>query len=225
MSESNGMLRIGDEAPNFTAVTTHSPEFGFSAWQEQEWVVLFSHPGDFTPVCTTELIEFAHQYDRFRRRAVKLVGLSVDSVYAHLAWLQNIKEKMGITIPYPIIADADMKVSRLYGMLAPGVSTTATVRAIFVIDPKRTIRAIIYYPMNIGRNVDEIYRLVVALQTADRFGCAIPVNWQEGEKVVVPPPKTIVEIDERLKQSGNEVKDFYLIFKDVPSQRTPSESP
>lgn len=228
MSEQQGLLRIGDEAPNFTAVTTQSSEFEFSAWQEQEWVVFFSHPGDFTPVCATELIEFARQYDRFRQKAVKLIGLSVDSIHAHLAWLERIKEKMGVAIPYPIIADADMTVSRLYGMLHPGAATTATVRAVFVIDPKRIIRALVYYPMNVGRNVDEIYRLVVALQTADHLVCATPVNWQEGEKVLLPPPRTVAEAEERLRQSGNEAKDFYLVFKDLRAtkrEETETSSP
>ena len=215
MTEAVGLPRIGDSASDFMAVTTHIPEFNFSAWQEQDWVVLFSHPADFTPVCTTELMEFARQHDRFRQRAVKLIGISVDSIHSHLAWLQNMKDKMGVTIPYPMIADIDMKISNLYGMIHPGASTTATVRAVFIIDPKRIIRALIYYPMNAGRNVEEIFRLVTALQTADRFSCATPVNWHEGDKVLMPPPKTVKDVEDRLSQPNEENSDFYLRLKDV----------
>jgi peroxiredoxin (alkyl hydroperoxide reductase subunit C) len=176
MGDTTGLPRIGDPAPDFKAVTTQSGDLSFSEWQGQEWVVLFSHPADFTPVCTTELVEFARQYDRFKARGVKLIGVSVDSIHSHLAWLQNMKEKMGVSIPYPIVADIDMKVSQLYGMIHPGASATATVRAVFVIDPKRAIRALIYYPMNAGRNVEEVLRLVTALQTADKHACATPVK-------------------------------------------------
>lgn len=217
MADTISLPRIGDPAPDFKAVTTQAGEFSFSEWQGQDWVVLFSHPADFTPVCTTELIEFACQYDKFMARGVKLIGISVDSIHSHLAWLQNMKEKMGVTIPYPMIADIDMKVSQLYGMIHPGASATATVRAVFVIDPKRIIRALIYYPMNAGRNVDEVLRLVTALQTADKHACATPVNWREGDKVVVPPPKTVADVEERLSHSKDrEIKDFYLSLKELP---------
>jgi peroxiredoxin 2/4 len=216
MGDTTSLPRIGDPAPDFKAVTTQSGDLSFSEWQGQDWVVLFSHPADFTPVCTTELVEFARQYDRFKARGVKLIGVSVDSIHSHLAWLQNIKEKMGVSIPYPIVADIDMKVSQLYGMIHPGASATATVRAVFVIDPKRVIRALIYYPMNAGRNVEEVLRLVTALQTADRHACATPVNWREGEKVVVPPPKTVADVDERLSHKDREIRDFYLSLKELP---------
>lgn len=216
MGEMVGLPRIGDRAPEFRAVTTMSGDLSFSEWQGQEWVVLFSHPADFTPVCTTELIEFARQYERFRAKGVKLIGISVDSIHSHLAWIQNMKEKMGATIPYPMIADVGMKISSLYGMIHPGASTTATVRAVFIIDPKRTIRALIYYPMNAGRNVDEVLRLVTALQTADKHDCATPVNWQEGDKVVIPPPKTVADVEERLSHSDREIRDFYLSLKELP---------
>jgi peroxiredoxin (alkyl hydroperoxide reductase subunit C) len=216
MTEESSLPRIGDTAPDFQAVTTQSGEFHFSEWQGQSWVVLFSHPADFTPVCATELMEFARQHETFKARGVKLIGISVDSIHSHLAWLQNMKEKMGVAIPYPMIADLDMKVSRLYGMIHPGASATATVRAVFVIDPKRTVRALVYYPMNAGRNVDEIIRLVTALQTADKHVCATPVNWREGDKVVVPPPKTVADVEERLSHQDREIKDFYLSLKDLP---------
>ena len=215
MAELRGLPRIGDSAPDFEAVTTQVSNFNFSAWQEQDWVVLFSHPADFTPVCTTEIMEFARQHDRFRKKSIKLIGVSVDSIHSHLAWLQNMKEKMGVNIPFPMIADLDMKVSHLYGMIHPGASSTATVRAVFVIDPKRTIRALIYYPMNAGRNVEEVLRLVIALQTADRFSCATPVNWKEGEKVLAPPPKTVKDVEERLSQPDQESLDFYLTMKEI----------
>jgi peroxiredoxin (alkyl hydroperoxide reductase subunit C) len=140
----------------------------------------------------------------------------VDSIHAHLAWLQNMKEKMGVTIPYPMIADTDMKVSSLYGMLHPGASTTATVRAVFVIDSKRVIRALIYYPMNAGRNVEEVLRLVAALQTADKHNCGTPANWQEGDKVLLPPPRTVADVEARLAQTDGESKDFYLSLKELP---------
>lgn len=211
------MPRIGDPAPDFTAVTTESAAMRFSEWQGKDnWVILFSHPADFTPVCTTELTEFARRSGEFTARNVKLIGLSIDSIHSHLAWLQNMKEKMGADIPYPMIADIDMKVAALYGMLHPGASATATVRAVFLIDPKRTIRAIVYYPMNVGRNVDEILRLCMALQTADTHACATPVNWRPGDKVVVPPPKTVADVAERLSHVGGdrEVKDFYLSLRD-----------
>ena len=215
MAEIRGLPRIGDSAPDFEAMTTEVSEFNFSAWQEQDWVVLFSHPADFTPVCTTELMEFARQYDRFKQKSIKLIGISVDSIHSHLAWLQNMKEKMGVTIPYPMIADLDMNVSHLYGMIHPGASSTATVRAVFVIDPKRIIRALVYYPMNAGRNVEEILRLVTALQTADRYSCATPVNWKEGDKVLAPPPKTVKDVDERLSHPDEERLDFYLTTKEL----------
>jgi len=215
MAETRGLPRIGDSAPDFEGATTEVSDFNFSVWQEQDWIVMFSHPADFTPVCTTELMEFARQHERFKQKSIKLLGVSVDSIHSHLAWFQNMKEKMGVTIPFPMISDSNMKVSHLYGMIHPGASSTATIRAVFVIDPKRTIRALIYYPMNVGRNVEEILRLVTALQTADRFSCATPVNWKEGEKVLAPPPKTVKEVEERFGQADQESLDFYLTLKDL----------
>jgi peroxiredoxin (alkyl hydroperoxide reductase subunit C) len=210
------MPRIGDTAPDFTAVTTHSGSMKFSDWQGDSWVILFSHPADFTPVCSTELMEFAKRAVAFQKLKTKLIGLSVDSIHSHVAWLQNMKEKLGVTIPYPMIADIDMKVASLYGMIHASTSSTATVRAVFLIDPKRVIRAILYYPMNAGRNVEEILRLMQALQTADQYGCALPVNWKPGEMVVVPPPKTSADVEERLGHADYEIRDFYLCFKDAP---------
>ena len=223
MSEEHGLPRIGDPAPDFSGVTTQHTEFNFSAWQEQDWVVLFSHPADFTPVCTTELIGFARQYDLFRQRNVKLIGLSVDSIHAHLAWVRNIQDKMNVSIPFPMIADADMRIAKLYGMIHPNASSTATVRAVFIIDPKRVIRALVYYPLNAGRNVEEILRLVIALQTTQRYACATPANWQEGDKVVVPPPKTLKDAEQAMAQPDYDLQDFYLALKDVSKPSEPGK--
>ena len=204
---------IGDDAPDFTAITTHG-EITFSDWQEENWVILFSHPADFTPVCTTELTEFASRNAEFSDRGIKLIGVSIDSIHSHVAWVQNINEIMGTKIPYPLIADLDMKVANKYGLIHPGESSTATVRAVFIIDPNRKIRALIYYPLANGRNVDEIVRLIDSLQTTDSNSCATPVNWNVGEKVIVPPPKTEAEVEDRLN-SDHEKLSFYLMKRDL----------
>ncbi len=204
--------RIGDKAPEFTAQTTHG-EIKFADWRENKWVLLFSHPADFTPVCSTELVELGKRVREFDQRGVKLIGISVDSIHSHLAWVQNLKSILDVRLPFPMIADSNRSVSELYGMIHPGESATVTVRALFFIDPKATIRAIIYYPLNIGRSVDEIVRVVDALQTADGKGVACPVNWKPGDKVIVPPPKTEKEVDERLALQNVERLDFYLTKK------------
>lgn len=209
-----GIPRIGDTAPDFTAVTTHG-ELTFSDWQGDSWVVLFSHPADFTPVCSTELADFAARNESFGAKNCKLIGLSIDSIHSHLAWRENLKTTLGTEIPYPIIADLDTKVAQKYGMIHPGESATVTVRAVFLIDPARTIRALVYYPLNVGRNMDEIERALVALQTADGNGVATPVNWVPGEKVIVPPPKTVDEVAERASHAEYERLDFYLNKKEL----------
>lgn len=206
---SQGIPRIGDTAPDFKAPTTIG-EITFSDWQKGSWVVLFSHPADFTPVCSTELTEFARREGDFARKNTKLIGLSIDSIHSHLAWRENLKEILDIEIGYPLIADISMDVARKFGMLHDNVSATATVRAVFVIDPKRVVRALVYYPMSVGRNVDEILRLVEALQTTDAHSCATPVNWKPGEKVVVPAPKTVADVNERATHKEYERYDFYL---------------
>lgn len=209
--------RIGDEAPDFTASTTHG-QLTFSQWQEGKWVIMFSHPADFTPVCSTELTEFGRRAEEFSRRGVKLIGVSVDSIHSHLAWVQNLSKILGVHLPYPLIADSTRAVSEQWGMIHPGESETVTVRALFAIDPKRKIRAIIYYPLNIGRNVDEVLRVVDALQTADKNGVACPVNWKPGDKVIVPPPKTEKDVIDRLALKGGagvEQLDFYLTKKSL----------
>lgn len=209
-----GIPRIGDTAPDFRAQTTQG-EIQFSDWHKGSWVILFSHPADFTPVCSTELGEFARRNDEFGRRNTKLIGLSIDSIHSHLAWRENLKQILDVEIPYPIIADLSTDVAQKYGMLHPGASATATVRAVFMIDPKRIVRALVYYPMNVGRNVDEIVRLLDALQTADEKSCATPVNWKPGEKVIVPPPKTVSEVKERESHKEYERFDFYLNKKSL----------
>jgi len=203
------MPRIGDIAPDFTAMTTKG-EIVFSRWQEGSWALLFSHPADFTPVCSTELTEIARRAEEFTARGVKPICLSIDSIHAHQAWRQNLKELFGIAIDYPMIADHNAAVAQRYGMIHPGASATATVRAVFLIDAKRAIRAIVYYPMNVGRNIDEILRLIDGLQTADKHGVACPVNWRPGEKVIVPPPKTDQEVEDRLANTSLEGTAFYL---------------
>jgi peroxiredoxin (alkyl hydroperoxide reductase subunit C) len=203
---------IGEPAPDFETETTQGPLTLSSL--KGRWVVMFSHPADFTPVCTTEFMAFAGIHDELRSLNVQLVGLSVDSISAHLAWIHAIKEKMGVTIPFPIIADLSMKVAKKYGMIHQGQSSTAAVRCVFFIDDKGIMRAMIYYPLQNGRFIPEIIRLVKALQTTDKFKVSTPANWQPGDKVVVPPPKTVAEMDKRPGE-GFECKDWYLCFKKV----------
>lgn len=181
---------LGEPAPDFEAETTQGPIKLSSL--KGKWVVLFSHPADFTPVCTTEFLAFAQIYDELQALNVQLIGLSIDSISAHLAWVHAIKEKMGVTIPFPIIADLNMKVAKKYGMIHPGQSSTAAVRCVFFIDDKGVMRAMIYYPLQNGRFMPEIIRLVKALQTTDKFKVSTPANWQPGEKVVVPDRKSVV---------------------------------
>jgi len=200
--------RIGDSAPDFIALTT-TGQLQFSEYNANSWVIFFSHPADFTPVCTTELVAFQQERDFFADNNTKLIGISIDSIHSHIAWVQNVREKLGVTLEFPLIADLDGSVARLYGMLHPGESQTATVRAVFFIDPKGIIRLIMYYPLNVGRNLDEVKRVLTALQTADANACALPASWKPGDKVIVPPPKTLTELDQRLA-SDNEKIDFYL---------------
>lgn len=210
----NQMPRIGEPAPDFEAITTTGP-LRFSEYAKDNWVVMFSHPADFTPVCTTEMSAFATEQDWFTGRGAKLIGLSIDSIHSHLAWVNNVRENTGVYMQFPIIADIDMSVSKLYGMLHPGESKTAAVRAVFFIDPKGDIRLMMYYPMNVGRNMDEIKRALVALQTADEHKCAMPVDWRPGDKAIVPPPKTLIEMDERIANTEYEKVDFYLAKKAI----------
>lgn len=208
------MPRIGDMAPDFEAITT-TGKIKFSEFAKDKWVLLFSHPADFTPVCTTEMSGFAERQDEFDALNTELMGLSIDSIHSHLAWVNNVREKTGVYFKFPIIADLDMKVAKLYGMLQPNESETAAVRAVFFIDPTRKIRLIMYYPLNVGRNMDEILRALKGLQFSDKYKVAMPLNWKPGDKVIVPPPKTLEEMDERINDSTVEKVDFYLARKEV----------
>ncbi len=202
--------RINEVAPDFNVVTTHGPRK--LADYKGKWLILFSHPADFTPVCTTEFIGFANSSDRFKALNCELLGLSIDSVFAHLAWTRNIKEKFDVEIPFPIIEDLKMDVAKAYGMIHPGAGDTSAVRATFLIDPDSKIRAMVYYPMSNGRSVDEIFRLLQALQTSDKNGVATPENWKPGEPVIVPPPKTAADAEARAGQ-GYEYTDWYFSRK------------
>jgi len=214
IEEKKPLLSLGEVVPDFEAVTTHG-KIRLSDFKGK-WVILFSHPADFTPVCTTEFVAFAQIHPELAKRDVQLIGLSIDSVYSHIAWVRTIKEKFGVTIPFPIIADLDMKVANLFGMIHPKQSTTAAVRCVFVIDPEMKLRAMIYYPLNVGRNMDEILRLIDALQTADKYKVALPANWRPGDPVIVPPPTTQEDAEKRMQeaaQQGYECIDWFLCKK------------
>jgi peroxiredoxin (alkyl hydroperoxide reductase subunit C) len=216
MPESNevhGLPRLGSPAPQFEAVTTQGTlkleDFRGS------WLVMFSHPADFTPVCTTEFVAFAKIHSRLRELNCELMGLSIDSVYSHIAWIRNIEEKLSQKITFPVIADLDRKVASLYGMIMPGESKTETSRCVFIIDDKQVLRAMIYYPLTTGRNMEEILRVVEALQTSDKHGVATPANWRPGDKVIVPPANTQELAEQRTKDAALECKDWYFCMKEL----------
>lgn len=208
------MPRIGDTAPDFEAVTTKG-KIKMSEFAQGKWIIMFSHPADFTPVCTTEMSGFAQRKSEFDALNTELLGLSIDSVHSHLGWVQNVRKNTGVYFDFPIIADLDMKVSKKYGMLQPNESETSAVRAVFFIDPEKKIRLIMYYPLNVGRNMDEILRALEALQTSDKHGVAMPLDWKKGDKVIVPPPKTLDELNDRLADDSCEKVDWYLAKKDL----------
>ncbi len=210
----NSMPRIGDAAPDFEAVTTKG-NIKLSDFAKDKWIVMFSHPADFTPVCTTELSGFATRKPEFDALNTELLGLSIDSIHAHLGWVQNVRENTGVYFDFPIIADIDMKVAKLYGMLQPNESETAAVRAVFFIDPSKKIRLIMYYPLNVGRNMNEILRVLEAMQISDEHKVAMPLDWKKGDKVIVGPPKTLDELNARLADDSLEKVDFYLAKKDL----------
>jgi len=199
--------RLNEKAPNFEAKTTHGVKK--LADYEGKWLVLFSHPADFTPVCTTEFMGFAKHHDEFKKMNTELLGLSIDSLYSHIAWVRSIKEKFGVDIQFPIIEDLSMNVARSYGMLHPGASDTSAVRATFFIDPKGILRAMVYYPMSNGRSIQEFVRVIKALQESDKTGFATPENWQPGDVCIVPPPKTTADAEARMKSEHN-VVDWYF---------------
>ncbi len=208
------MPRIGDDAPNFKAVTTKG-NIELNDYAKDKWIVMFSHPADFTPVCTTEMSGFAERKDEFTALNTELIGLSIDSIHSHIGWVDSVKQNTGVYLDFPIIADIDMKVSKLYGMLQPNESETAAVRAVFFIDPKKKIRLIMYYPLNIGRNMDEILRALEALQFSDENGVACPLDWKKGDKAIVPPPKNLKEYEDRMADDSLEKTTWYLAKKDV----------
>lgn len=206
------MPRINEPAPAFEARTTH----GVSKLEDYrgKWLVLFSHPADFTPVCTTEFMAFAERYEQFQALNTELLGLSIDSYFSHIAWVRNIKEKFGVDIPFPIIEDLSMSVARSYGMIHPGAADTSAVRATFVIDPDGILRAMVFYPMTNGRSIDEFLRLVAALQMSDANGVATPEAWQPGDQVIVPPPADAAAVEARMNE-GYECADWYFCKKAV----------
>ena len=209
-------VELNGPAPDFTANTTHGP-VTLSTYMPGKWIILFSHPADFTPVCTTEFIEFAKRHDELEKKNVALIGNSIDSVYSHIAWVRDIEKKSGLNIKFPVIADLDQKVARLYGMVHNPSSVTATVRCVYFIDPKRVVRAMIYYPLNVGRNFDEIMRVVDALQTVDANGVACPAHWTPGQEVIVPAPLTTAAAAERVNNKELNVTDWYLSKKTLPA--------
>lgn len=220
MEERKLMPLIGDDAPGFKAKTTMG-EINFPADYEGKWVILFSHPADFTPVCTTEFMTFATMQDEFRKINTELIGLSIDSIYAHIAWLRTIKEKIvfkgmkDVEVLFPVIEDLKMDVAALYGMVQPNVSSTQAVRAVFIIDPNAKIRTIMYYPLTTGRNMDEIKRVIIALQKADKDGVATPANWQPGDDVIIPPPGSCGVAKERMENpdEGKYCLDWFMCLK------------
>jgi len=216
MSESR-IPRILEPAPNFEAKSTHGVIRLEDYTSKGKWVMLFSHPSDFTPVCSTEFIEFARRSEDFDRLNVQLIGVSIDSIYSHIAWVRDLEQLGGVQIKFPLIADLDQKVSQAYGLVHEAVSDTATVRAVFAIDPKGNIRALLYYPMQLGRNVDELIRIFQALQTADTNGVSCPANWQVGDAVIVPAPATQEDAAKRTNGGGAglNVQSWYLSKKDL----------
>ncbi|NLF53544.1 MAG: peroxiredoxin [Thauera phenolivorans] len=204
--------RLNEPAPAFSARTTHGDRS--LADYLGKWLILFSHPADFTPVCTTEFIGFAKAAPTFAAMNCELLGLSIDSLFSHLAWTRNIQEKFGVDIPFPIIEDIKMDVARAYGMVHPGAADTQAVRATFFIDPNGILRAMVYYPMSNGRSIDEFVRLLQALQTSDENGVATPENWRPGQPVIVPPPKTAEAADKRAAE-GYDTVDWYYSTKSL----------
>ena len=205
--------RLNEPAPDFTQVSTNGP-ITLSDLRGK-WVVLFSHPADFTPVCTTEFVGFAELQDEFESRDVQLIGLSVDSVHSHIAWLRNIEDNFGVQVRFPVLADLDMSVAKAYGMIQPGAPTSA-VRAVFMIDPQGVLRAMLYYPLTTGRNMDEVLRLVDALQLNTEHGLATPANWRPGDACIVPPPTTKDGADRRPSE-GYDTVDWYFSRTPAPA--------
>lgn len=214
---------IGQKAPSFTAMTTQG-QIKFPEDYQGKWVILFSHPADFTPVCTTEFMTFASMEQEFEKLNTKLIGLSIDSHFSHIAWLRTIKEKIkykgmeNVEIKFPVIADLKMDVAKAFGMVQPGASTTQAVRAVFFIDPAGVIRALIYYPLANGRNFDEIKRILTAMQTSDKHGIATPADWRPGDDVIIPPPGSCGQAADRVNKAGEDYYclDWFMCLKKLP---------
>lgn len=218
------MPKIGEKAPAFKAITTQG-DIKFPEQYKGKWVILFSHPADFTPVCTSEFMMFANMEKQFKEANCQLVGLSVDGIYSHIAWLRTIKEKIeykgmkNIEVNFPLIEDITMEVAKKYGMIQPGESNTKAVRAVFYIDPKGTIRTILYYPLSLGRNFDELYRVLIGLQTADNFSVAMPADWRPGDDVIVPTAGSCGVAKERM-ENKKEMKcyDWFFCTKKISKE-------
>ena len=224
MTDETGRLPlIGEKAPEFKAETTQGT-VNFPKDYEGKWVIFFSHPADFTPVCTTEFMTFATMADEFKALNAELLGLSIDSTFSHIAWLRTIKEKIvykgmkDLDVNFPVISDLTMEVSRKFGMLHPSASTTQAVRAVFIIDPTAMVRAMLYYPLSNGRNMQEIKRLLIAMQHTDEHEVATPANWQLGDDVIIPPPGSCGSAKERVEAAGKDYEclDWFLCLKKCP---------
>lgn len=219
------MPRIGDKAPEFKAVTTQG-NINFPADYQGKWIIFFSHPADFTPVCTSEFMTFSKLEPEFNALNCQLVGLSVDGLYSHIAWLRTIREKIeykgmkDIEVKFPLVEDITMEVAKKYGMIQPGESSTKAVRAVFAIDPKGIIRAIIYYPLSTGRNFDELKRLIIALQTADKYSVATPADWRPGDDVIVPTAGSCGVAKERMENKDEMTcHDWFFCTKPLPKEK------
>ncbi len=219
MDEFYKMPLLGDKAPSFVATTTQG-QINFPEDYKGKWVILFSHPADFTPVCTTEFMTFAHLEEDFKRLNTELVGLSVDSLYSHIAWLRKIHElewkgMKNLEVKFPLIEDIKMDVAKKYGMIQPNQSNTQAVRAVFIIDPNGIIRTILYYPLSTGRNFDELKRIIQALQKVDKENCATPADWREGDDFIVPPAGSCGTAKERVESNDEDMYclDWFMCFK------------
>jgi len=217
------MPRIGDKAPEFKAVTTQG-DINFPSDYSGSWTILFSHPADFTPVCTSEFMTFATMEEKFEKANCKLVGLSIDGLYSHIAWLRTIKEKIeykgmkDVEVKFPLIEDITMEVAKKYGMIQPNEDSTKAVRAVFFIDPQGIIRAIIYYPLSLGRNFDELYRVIIALQAADEFNIATPADWEPGDDVIIGPAGSCGTASDRMNDGELDCKDWFFCTKKLDKQ-------
>lgn len=221
----NVMPRLGEKAPEFKALTTQG-HINFPSDYKDKWKILFSHPADFTPVCTSEFMAFGTMASEFEALDCQLVGLSIDGIQSHIAWLRTIKEKIefdgakNVDIKFPLIADLSTRIAQLYGMIQPGESSTVAVRAVFFIDPENIVRTIMYYPLSLGRNFDEIKRVLIGLQTTDKFGVSLPANWRPGKEVIVSPPATMEKAEQRMseKEKGVKCYDWFFCTKEISEQ-------